>query len=246
MTTAALATCKQTAPFLMIPHHLLQAPGFISRTTNEVLDLNLTQLVIFQWMKGSYDSYTGKGGRYHESQASIAKACRTSRATVIRAMELFEQHGYLSKNRKWEGCVWQLPHSLEVAQEAPEPVVKEAPTPAANDAPEIAQVSKPSQPAANDDDDVDIFGPVAGSYGGPVEDDRMQVDDQGAGDEAYAAIDYRVYDSVDVDVSTTSTGTAPGNAFTRFLAAQPKTSSTHYADYNDREYGYASDEDGPF
>ncbi|MFI8608417.1 hypothetical protein ACIGFL_08835 [Pseudomonas sp. NPDC077649] len=105
--------------------------------------------------------------------------------------------------------------------------------PAANDEPDclqdepeiaqarpiIVQVAPADEPAS--DDDEDIFGPVVGSYG------------------------------TQQDVSTTSHGA--GAVLDKFIKTQPAHISfdmpdEFYADYDDRDYGYASadDIDEPF
>ncbi|WP_417707198.1 hypothetical protein [Pseudomonas sp.] len=118
MTNAVKAKPQTTDEnFLLIPHRLLKAPGFVCRKKGTKFDLNLTQLVIFQYMKDFYESCKMKGNTYHESQRSIAKACRVSRDIVIKAMKLLEEHGYLIKEPKWEGCNWVLPYALEVVSE---------------------------------------------------------------------------------------------------------------------------------
>ena len=118
MTNAVKAKPQTTNEyFLAIPHRLLKATGFVSRKTGEKFDLSLTQLAIFQYMKGCYDSYKNIGNPYHESQENIGKACRVSRDTVKKAMSHFEQHGYLIKSRNWAGGIWELPYSLEVVSE---------------------------------------------------------------------------------------------------------------------------------
>lgn len=246
MATHALQHTPQD-PFLKIPHSILQAPGFISRTTGEVLDFSLTQLVIFQWMKCCYNSYTGKGGTYHESQANIAKACRASVDTVKRTMTLLEKHGYLRKDRKWDGCVWQLPHSLEVAHKTPPVVAQEAPT-----TPSVIAVD--TSQAVNDELDEPDFRPVLGVYGGT---DQRNVGTEKSEDpddpfmDQWADYEDREYAAVDVDVST-GTSHGAGAVLDRFLAhgrsIPREVSSTFYEDYDDRVYGYASaeDGDGPF
>lgn len=215
-------TLETQARFLRLPHHLLQAPGFISRTTGEVLDFKLTDLVIFQWMKCCYDSYVAKGNTYHESQKSIAKACRVSVRTVGRAMDLFEQHGYLVKDRKWEGCVWQLPYSLEIAQAgevaAKVPLVVAQTKPAANEDVSSAERYPKAQMAPVEEDEC-IFGPVIGSYGGKQS----------------------------VDTASSGAGAVLG----RFVQTQPahlsvKIPVEFYADFDDRDYGDTEDIDEPF
>lgn len=129
MTNAVQAKPQTTKEnFLLIPHRLLKAPGFVCRKTGKKFDLNLTQLVIFQYMKDFYESCKMIGNPYHESQRSIAKACRVSRDIVIKAMKLFEQHGYLIKEPKREGCKWVLPYALEVVSKDVQEHAENTPT----------------------------------------------------------------------------------------------------------------------
>ncbi|MGP0171658.1 hypothetical protein ACSVIJ_07220 [Pseudomonas sp. NCHU5208] len=129
MTNAVKAKPQTTDEnFLAIPHRLLKAPGFVCRKKGTKFDLNLTQLVIFQYMKDFYESCKRVGNPYHESQRSIAKACRVSRDIVIKAMKLFEQHGYLIKEPKREGCKWVLPYALEVVSEDVQEHAENTPT----------------------------------------------------------------------------------------------------------------------
>lgn len=126
MTNAVQAKTQTTNEyFLLIPHRLLKARGFVCRKTGGKFDLSLIQLAIFQYMKDFYESCKKMGKPYHESQRSIGNACRVSRDIVIKAMKLFEHHGYLIKEPKWEGCKWVLPYALEVVSEE----VQEKPTP---------------------------------------------------------------------------------------------------------------------
>lgn len=128
MTNAVQAKPQTTNEyFLLIPHCLLKARGFACRKTGKKFDLNLTQLVIFQYMKDFYESCKMIGNPYHESQENIANACRVSKDTVKKAMNHFEQHGYLIKKRNWSGGIWELPYSLEVVSEEVQEHAEKAP-----------------------------------------------------------------------------------------------------------------------
>lgn len=215
-------TPEAQARFLKIPHDILCATEFVSRKTGEAVSLNPTNKILWCWMKCSYDSYSGKGNTYYESQSSIAEATGTSVRTVIRAMELFEQHGYLIKVRKWDGCVWQLPYSLEIAQAgevaAKVPLVVAQTKPAANEDVSSAERYPKAQMAPVEEDEC-IFGPVIGSYGG-----KQSVD-------------------------TASSGA--GAVLDRFVQAQPAHLAVEipvefYADFGGCDYGDAEDIDEPF
>lgn len=171
---ATKAVQQHPAPsetFLKVPHRTLRAAKYVSRTTGEAVPLSLTNKVLWLWMKGSHDSYKGKGGTYYESQESIARACGVSEDTVKRAMALFEKHGYLFKTRTRLGNVCDLPYTLELIDG------KVTAAPKAASVPEVTAV--PTPVAANDDCELGLdlaLGP-AHPYASPEQMESITYDD---------------------------------------------------------------------
>nr|WP_152029930.1 helix-turn-helix domain-containing protein [Pseudomonas sp. LPH1] len=221
MTNAAQAKPRDTNDyFLSIPHHLLQARGFVSRTTGEVLDLSLTELVIFQWMKGCYDSYKKIGNPYHESQRSIANACRVSREVVIRVMKLFEQHGYLDKEKKWDGCNWILPHSLEAVSKE----IQEQPEKVSN---------KPVE-AFSSESDTSIAPASKSACNELIEGNSKDIASDDVQDKPISAVDR----AFKLNIHRPAASTAPAAHLQEDIPIE------HYGDYYERDYGYCGPEIG--
>lgn len=209
-----------------------RAKHYVSRITGEHLSLTPEKKLLWALMLDRFLFFKSNGGDWFDNQQWLADECGVSVITVKRFIKELREHGYLlvTTTRVYGGqsnsyeIVERLrtvsPESQDVAQ--PLAIVQEAQ--AANDnldEPETAQVSFAVAPTMvqevlADDDDDDIFGPVVGSHGGQQ------------------------------DVSTTSHGA--GAVLDKFIKTQPAhialdIPDEHYADYDDRDYGYASADD---
>lgn len=205
-----------------------RAKHYVSRITGEHLSLTPEKKLLWTLMLDRFLFFKSNGGEWFDNQQWLADECGVSVITVKRFIKELREHGYLlvTTTRVYGGqsnsyeIVERLrtvsPESQDVAQ-APT-VVHEVP--AANDESDYLQDEPKIAPIIVQevlaDDDDDIFGPVVGSHGGQQ------------------------------DVSTTSHGA--GAVLDKFIKTQPAhiafdIPDEHYADYDDRDYGYASADD---
>ncbi len=95
-TNATLQHPAPTETFLKLPHSILRAKQAVSLATGELLPFSANDKIIFLYMKGRHDYFTGQGSQYFDSQQAIADACGLSVATVKRTIGTLRDHGYLA------------------------------------------------------------------------------------------------------------------------------------------------------
>ena len=81
--------------FCKLPHKLMRASHWVSRTTGELISLTASDKLLWVWMKDRHDYFTSSGGTWHDNQESIARACGVSVPTVKRWVSLLKAHGYM-------------------------------------------------------------------------------------------------------------------------------------------------------
>lgn len=102
--------------FLSIPKKLLKAKHYLSLTTGEPVDIDLTSKSIYSWMKDRWTYFTKGNGQYYDSQTDVADALGIHRNTVGKIIAKFLEHGIFvvekRKNGKFENSVYVQIHPL--------------------------------------------------------------------------------------------------------------------------------------
>lgn len=96
--------------FLRIPKELLKAKNYLSLTTDEPVDIDLTSKSIYSWMKDRWTYFTKGNGQYYDSQTDVADALGIHRNTVSKIIAKFLEHGIFvvekRKNGRFENNVY--------------------------------------------------------------------------------------------------------------------------------------------
>ncbi|WP_153011141.1 DUF6945 domain-containing protein [Pseudomonas oryzihabitans] len=96
--------------FLRIPKELLKAKHYLSLTTGEAVDLDLTAKSIYSWMKDRWTFFTKDNGQHYDSQSDVADALGIHRNTVGKIIARFLEHGIFvvekRKNGRFENNVY--------------------------------------------------------------------------------------------------------------------------------------------
>ncbi|YCH22943.1 helix-turn-helix domain-containing protein [Pseudomonas sp. D1-3] len=129
-TKAVLQNPAPTEIFLKLPHTILSATRFVSLATEERLPLSANDKIIFLYMKGRHDYFTGQGNQYFDSQQAIASACGLSVATVKRTIKALRDHGYLTVKASMGSNRYTFVADLKVSTVEAAPALPQA----ANDA----------------------------------------------------------------------------------------------------------------
>lgn len=96
--------------FLRVTKELLKAKHYLSLTTGEAVDIDLTSKSIYSWMKDRFTFYTKGNGQYYDSQSDVADALGIHRNTVGKIIAKFLEHGIFvvekRKNGRFENNVY--------------------------------------------------------------------------------------------------------------------------------------------
>lgn len=96
--------------FLRVTKELLKAKHYLSLTTGEAVDIDLTSKSIYSWMKDRWTYFTKGNGQYYDSQTDVADALGIHRNTVGKIIAKFLEHGIFvvekRKNGRFENSVY--------------------------------------------------------------------------------------------------------------------------------------------
>lgn len=102
--------------FLRVTKELLKAKHYLSLTTGEAVEIDLTSKSIYSWMKDRWTYFTKGNGQYYDSQTDVADALGIHRNTVGKIIAKFLSHGIFvvekKKNGRFENSVYVQIHPL--------------------------------------------------------------------------------------------------------------------------------------
>ena len=88
--------------FLKIPQLLINASGYVNNS-GDVVKLNLSDKLVYAYMKSRFDFFMSLGKEYYDTQQSVADYCNMDLKTCGVILRKFEDNGVISIVKKPQG-----------------------------------------------------------------------------------------------------------------------------------------------
>lgn len=100
--------------FVQIPHSLMKAKHYLSRTTGEPVKLNPSEKLVYVRMKDRWKFFTNQGKGYWDTQQQVADAVGIERKTAMAIIQNFVDHGIFEVAKKSRNNIYTIIHDLEL------------------------------------------------------------------------------------------------------------------------------------